>query len=156
MLKAKIIGPHTHFCDIKIHALNHYFFLCYESPICCVLSSQKEMGFIYHMRCQLSGFGVKGKSNSSLGAPSSTHQERKFSECCHSYLTCSKVWHYKEIQEAKPKYANWIVMLERSAMETRKRKARQMGEGKWGRHPLLGKEMRYSTLTLVDIQNGPL
>jgi len=48
-------------------------------------------------------------------------------------------------------------MLERSAMETRKRKARQMGEGRGGRHPLLlGKEVRYSTLTLVDIQNGPL
>ena len=57
MLTAKIISPHTHFCDIKIHTLNH-FFLCYESPICCVLSPQKEMGFIYHMRCQLSGFGV--------------------------------------------------------------------------------------------------
>ena len=97
MLTAKIIGPHTHFCDIKIHALNHYFFLCYESPICCVLSPQKEMGFIYHMRCQLSGFGVPKCIQA--GATSTTSHQQMDLVKPFRLLEKSKIWNMDLLKE---------------------------------------------------------
>lgn len=72
-----------------------------------------------------------------LGTPSSTHQQRKFSECCISYLTVLKS---EEIQEAKPKYANCVVTLEEKCYGNKKKKskAREMGGGEVRTHTSLG------------------